>query len=206
MNKLYKLVLNMLFGVSLFVVFKMSYVYAASPITGEWQSNVKSGGYWESCPDVFYTQLSSNSISSALNNAVNQWNVAGISCAQTTSPSGAEIRYFGGTRSELNATGNFNYSDNIYGQTSYISVNSAGTTTLNYSETIALNKYKSVYSSTASGHEYTVNTTLHELGLALGWEGHAVSTNLVMYAEPNNITILTNADVNHLKMIYSAVD
>jgi len=50
--------------------------------------------------------------------------------------------------------------------------------------------------------EYT-NTSTHELGHALGFLGHAGSSNAVMYAFGHSGYTLTTAEKNHLIQVYN---
>ena len=47
-----------------------------------------------------------------------------------------------------------------------------------------------------------IKTALHELGHAVGWNGHSANTSDVMYGYGSSVTVLTNRDKNHLSQVY----
>ncbi len=196
--------------VAMLFVFKSSYAYAASNATvSSWYSDASSIGYWSSKPYVFFTVLSSDStVASNVTNAVNSWNNAGIPCAVTTSTSAGNIKYYGGTVAQVNAIGYFSVTDDYLGYTTVTSSTSAGTVRYGLQD-ISVRRYATVYACTLTGSPDQQFTTLHEMGHALGWEGHyTTSKTVVMYPDYSNSlpTSLTNIDKSHLQQIYDIMN
>lgn len=191
-----------------FAMFGVSYVYATGYKTVQyWESDAYDVGYWSSSPKIYVTSLSSGSyVASDVTNARNQWNNAGISSSITTSLTQANLFYYGGTKSELNLTGYFNYTSIDVGMTYYDGSSLVDTV---YYNTTGMNvySYSLVYASTSNEATYHLNVTLHELGHALGWRGHCQTYyNSVMYYQTNNISTLTVYDKRHLKQVYDVMN
>ena len=171
-----------------------------------WYSDAYYVLYWSQAPKVFITNLSGAiNIVPYVNSAVNKWSNAGISSSVTTALSNANIRFYGGTRSELISIG-FYYTVEDLGKASFDSYNYVTTA----------NSYYDIYELTAAsasvcseaGSKLYANVALHEYGHALGWGGHsAYFENDVMYpyAVKGNTT-LTTRDKNQLLQVYNAMN
>lgn len=170
-----------------------------------WYSDSNCVYYWSQAPKVFPTNLSGAiNIVPYVNNAVNQWSNAGISSSVTTTLSNANIRFYGGTRSELISIG-FYYMPQQLGLT-YWDSRYYVTTANSYYDIYALTAVSASVCSEAGPSLYT-NVALHEYGHALGWVGHSAIENDVMYrygVEGN--TSLTNNDKNQLVQVYNAMN
>ncbi|MGN0432723.1 MAG: hypothetical protein ACI4EQ_10255 [Lachnospiraceae bacterium] len=197
-------------AVIMLVAFTSSYAYAANNGTvTSWYSDAYSVGYWSSKPYVFFTVLSSDStVASNVTTAVNSWNSANIPCAVTTSNSMGNIKYYGGTAAQVNAVGYFSVTDNYAGYTSVSSSSSAGTIRYGLQD-ISVKKYDTVYACTLTSSSDQQFTTLHEMGHALGWEGHYTTSATVVMYDRYQSTLpksLTSIDKTHLQQIYDIMN
>ena len=106
----------------MFCVFIVSFhqiVKAKSVVFSNWYSDEDWVGYWGSAPKVFFTNLNdSYNVSLDVNTAVNKWTSAGISSSVTVTPTNASIKYYGGTKAQLNGIG-FTYTVNFSGSLIY---------------------------------------------------------------------------------------
>lgn len=197
------------FASLMLVCFLLSYkmVVNASNITiSAWYTDdTTEVGYWAQEPKVFFSNLNTSiNISSYLDNAVKKWNAAGINSSITTTPSNANIKAYGGTRSQLISIGLY-YGVDTLGLTSWDSSSTAATANNVY--TIKKLTATSTSVCNEAGESYYTNIMLHEYGHALGWLGHTDNSNDVMwpYAKAAN-TNLTSNDINHLAQIYNAMN
>ena len=171
-----------------------------------WYSDAYYVLYWSQAPKVFITNLSGAiNIVPYVNSAVNKWSNAGISSSVTTALSNANIRYYGGTRSELISIGLYYITD--YLGLTYWDSYSYMTTANSYYDIYRLNAVSTSVCSEAGSELYS-NVALHEYSHALGWVGHSVYfENDVMYpyAVKGNTT-LTTRDKNQLLQVYNAMN
>jgi len=194
---------------AMMLVFSISYcaVYAITNtnIYITWYSDAYEVGYWSEAPKTMFTNLSTSfNISTYVNNAVTTWNRAGISSAITTTPSNANIRFYGGTRTQLNAVG-FWYTDDMVGLTALDEITNVGTVN-NYCTLYEFTKTSASMCNELNTEADNKQLALHEYGHALGWIGHATTTSDVMYKSVNGVTSLTTRDKQQLKQVYDAMN
>lgn len=176
-----------------------------------WYADLRIVGYWEDQPSIYVTNVQTTfNVVPYVSNAVSKWKNAGISSIVTTTPSNADVMFYGGSRSLLNAVG-FVYTSQIYGQerwesSTYVSEAKTSTSTFGiYKVTSAIASMCSEVESEL-GTSYYNQIALHELGHVLGWYGHATTTDAVMYSYPESAAFsLTSTDITHLKQIYDAM-
>ncbi len=202
------LVYSLILSFAMFFVFAFSFykIASAKSITlPNWRSTSNWVGYWSSEPKVFFTNLSSSfDISSYVNTAVNKWkaddtknNLNGIDSMVTVSAQNASIRYYSGTRAELNSIG-FVYTSSLEGLTDYVSsTKAADADNLNY-----VKKLSSVKASTAKEAANKACTTIHEYGHALGWSGHSQHSTDIMYKDSKGVTTISVQEKRHLAGVY----
>lgn len=164
----------------------------------DWYSDSYEVGYWANNPKVFYVQLSSFGVMSYLEKAVNKWKNAGISSSITTTTSDASIKFYSGSKAELNGIG-FVYNSSIIGLTL---VDSA-TVVSNVGSPHKVKKFSAVSSSVSKEAKYHENVTLHEYGHVLGWIGHSTESADVMQKAQQSKTTLTTRDKKQLKQVYN---
>lgn len=198
--------LRLLIGMALtFFIFYSNVDAANKDITVSWYTSATHVGYWETDPKTFFTNCSSAfDIASYANNAVSKWTSGGVSSSITTTPSNATMKFYGGTRAELNLAGFYYNDNNTYGLTYWDTYYSAGTA----------NKFFDVYKITAASISmcsetdslYRSHVALHEYGHALGWGGHSDSVKDVMYFKGDTtVTTLSESDINQLTQVYNAM-
>lgn len=184
-------------------------------------------GYWANEPKVFYSDLSTSfSMRSFLYNTVNAWRAKGIDSSVTTAPTSASIMYYAGTIDQLWTAG-FNYDESDYGLTVFEfeevgNVNSLLFTLCELKDVMASTSKESKTISfpdpTASEEEnanlptydYSERITVHEYGHALGWMGHSIMEDDVMYIHIqeglSTESDITDDEANFLKGIYDAIE
>ena len=192
---------------AMMLVFSISYcaVYAITNtnIYITWYSDAYEVGYWSEAPKTMFTNLSTSfNISTYVNNAVTTWNRAGISSAIT--PSNANIRLYGGTRTQLNAVG-FWYADDNVGLTTFDDISNVGTVN-NYFTLYEFKKTSASMCDELTTENSKKQTALHEYGHALGWVGHSSTASDVMYYKVNEATSLSTRDKEQLKQVYDAMN
>ncbi len=184
-------------------VFSFSFnqvAHAKSITLTNWHSNGSTVGYWRSNPKVSFKNLNSSfEISKYLSNAVTAWKDGGkgISSVVTVVPADASIKYYSGTRAELNGIG-FSYSATDHGCTKYFSRKKAA----DANNLTVVMEYFDVSASTQINAPNEQNTTTHEYGHALGWEGHSYTSTDVMCAHTHAGTKLSTKEKNHLIEVY----
>lgn len=195
---------RILLWIVFFVTSSLSYsvVSRASSYTlASWYSyNSGLVGYWDVNPNVFIRNLSSSmSTQGYVNSAVSKWNAAGIVSSVTTAQSNANINFYGGTRSELIASG-FYYDSSILGLTYW-----DNSTLVAYANGTSYSIYRlsAVSSSVCAEASNPENVALHEYGHVMGWHGHSPNGNDVMYEYENLANALTTNDKAQLTQIYN---
>lgn len=207
----HKIMYAMIMLVFMFMVSFSSYSIVARGsdevfISGiNWYSNSDTVGYWKNEPKVFYNSLSASfSAMSELNFAVNSWSNGGIISSITTTPTNADIKFYAGTRAQLNTLG-LTYSSSTLGltNTNYSWVGYVNGLTHDLVE----NSY-AIASTCSEAEEYVRRVTVHEYGHALGWYGHSDDEEDVMYRAGNisQSAILSNAEKEYLYSVYEAVE
>ncbi|MGF2617493.1 matrixin family metalloprotease [Rossellomorea vietnamensis] len=171
-----------------------------------WESNKATIARWKSVPDVYYYAVDGSlqgTLPTYVSHARSQWNTAGVPNYSTTSSSGAEIKIYGGTYTNLKSIEPSLTTDNTGLMTPTYSYEGEwianGSTKTGYKFSSA--KVYVVYKTGKSGSGYK-KTTTHEIGHALGWLGHTSYSSDVMYAYASEITTLTSRDKRHLNQIY----
>lgn len=180
-----------------------------------WYSDMNTIMRWTSVPASVWTQKlnyhSNFYFAEAMSTAVNSWNSA-LSCSMSIVPliypSNRSITFIGGTKEEIDA-----HALNIP-----LDESDAGKTRMTYTDEGTW-KYGSVtkYGGIMTNAEGCVvetsgytenkykNIGIHELGHALGWDGHSANSTDVMYATVNSNTVLTVRDKRHLQQVYGGV-
>ncbi len=177
-------------------------------------------GRWNRNAEVYHNDMvSGQPVYSCYNNAVSQWNNAGIACSMVASGTDAEILSYGGTYDQLSVMSQFEniITVNDYGRTTMpthltegnwyfdnegtievkVGLRLLGTTIKSYSYILIVEEdydddYPSIFNSVGT----------HEIGHALGWYGHSNDGDDVMSNGSNLPTTLTDRDKNQLTQIY----
>lgn len=161
-------------------------------------------------PTVYVKKLNSNTsfvFYDGMVNGCTQWASAlstSVPYSSTSAYSNSDIRFYGGTPAQINATGKITYVSGTNGRTEYTF--STNLTQLFY---MGMTKWLRKYYS-ATGYVADVGNTethqretcVHELGHALGWCGHSTVSSDVMYAYEAYTYTLTFRDKNHLSQVY----
>ncbi|MBE6730224.1 MAG: matrixin family metalloprotease [Ruminococcaceae bacterium] len=187
-----------------------------------WYSDSNSVGYWSSIPTVHYCRMSGTSyFTTAITNGVIKWrNALGISIS--SSPADDEnlylndnlLQFYQGSVEELEELGIFDPNkiadNNVIGYTTYSPRKFDTPPVLAHT----LNKNGTIYNCYRFRRvrgfirDFGTNTTkynyvcTHEIGHALGWQGHSHINSDVMYAPYNAMTTLTDREITHLCQIY----
>jgi hypothetical protein len=179
----------------------LSYWYSDDVTIGRWNSNFIK---------VYKNKLNTNNSFAFLDGvtyACDSWGYvlgksisSGINNFYIDNPS---IVYYGGTRAEIIAQGQFYpyQSDNgltqpydyYEGDWTYGSTYKAGVLIYHAEGCIVDNGRTTA--------EYK-NTCTHELGHSLGWYGHSLNSLDIMYPVGSNIITLTSNEKNHLSQVY----
>lgn len=189
-----------------FTVMYQNRVDAKSVTLSKWYSDGENVGYWKSNPQVYFSNLSSSiNIASHVNTAVNKWKNAGIKSTVITTPSSADIKFYGGTKAQLNSIG-FVYTSKTFGHTKWDS----STTVAQAQNSHNIKKITAASASMCSEAKYLDNMAIHEYGHALGWEGHIPEgsedeNKNVMYKNNQDRTTLSKKDINHILQVYNAM-
>ena len=168
-----------------------------------WYSNTDSVAYWATTPSVSKISLGSPTwFSSSVDSARSQWASAGISTSSGGTSSSANIVCYGGTRTALYQATGYSYEGKMgltVGSSTFVCF-------LDYNGSISY-RLKQQSSQQIVGivdddYANTLNTSLHELGHALGWQGHYPSSGKVMYYAITGVTSLQSQDKLHLNQFY----
>lgn len=158
------------FGIS--YIIKASVVFGSIPKISYWYDDTTTRvGYWKDSPYIMNYSLNSkiNTVK-YVNKAVTNWKKTKINTKITTTPTNADIFFYGGTRKDLNSTGYFKYDSSCVGQTY---VNGAEIGRARYKATdIHVLRFSSAHASLCTAAKDYAGTATHELGHALGWQGH----------------------------------
>jgi len=176
-----------------------------------WYSSSTSVGCWLSTPTIKKTpafgtdSTFTTNYNSGFSWARTQWSNADISTSLVGQGTSASIVCYGGTREEIAEENGRNIDSSYAGLTVgsatyycsliYVGDNSVKTLKSVNSQTIyivnrgnSLNRVKNVFT--------------HELGHSLGWIGHSVNSDDIMYSYSSLVTALTNRDKRHINQFY----
>lgn len=213
MQKFYRRLMALL--VCLLVIFSLAVTTYAVTLNC-WHSDSDEIFRWKSAPTIYYNNLSVNSnftLSDWLVSGRNQWlNVTGFYAPISSTNAGASIRYWGGTPTQIEATGLFSAVPTKRSGITYAS-------SVTYDES---QSYNGVTRNIGTAHliigyivdrsEYSPanckKTTIHELGHAMGWWGHPDPYNsaynlCVMRQGTSTYVTLQPVEKNHLSQVYN---
>lgn len=127
-----------------------------------------------------------------------------IKISSSSSDTSAPIKFYGGTRDEVNAFGDVTISQLNNGVTQYTSSVEG---TWKYGNTSKTGRLMSsavgyIIDNGRTTDEYE-KTCAHEIGHALGWAGHSSNSSDIMYSYGSSVTSLTTRDSEHLSQVYS---
>ncbi|MBQ7290837.1 MAG: RICIN domain-containing protein [Clostridia bacterium] len=176
-----------------------------------WYSDSDMVMYWKSNDIAIYRKKINGSSSfdfvGNINNATSQWGSAlGVNFSTKILSSNADIRIYGGTTAELEkilSVSNTTWTGltkNGWNNGSLVRLDNGNVIKQVYEQKFADVYIKSDYSG-ASDATSILETTIHEMGHALGYYGHPTGNGNVMNGL-NGVTILTTAEKQHLKEIY----
>lgn len=171
-----------------------------------WYSNSNEVAFWSSVPNAYALKLNSNysfAFDGAFSHARTQWNGAGVVSAWTTLMNAANIMCYGGTYSQIYSYTGVNVPITDSGLTSATSVFSFYLNWIGQTKYLYRNTSATVYIvDLGADQDHLFKTFTHELGHAMGWEGHSSEPTDVMYAYSSGITTLTDRDKDHLSQFY----
>lgn len=198
-------------GQSYFTNANGRYLYTA--IWHAWRDTDQWVGFWPAGVNVYTRTLgqspNNTNFSAQIIEARRVWGQAlGITIGTATS-NNAQIRAFGGSRAEVErhrgyVAGTFNVAGRAY----FAPRRSAGSITVNHT-------VRNVFEfSGQSDFVVVINewnesltriVTIHELGHSLGFRGHSITGNDIMYATINNNTRsqLNTDETRHMRQIYA---
>lgn len=174
-----------------------------------WYSDASQISRWTSTPKTWTTVVdgfSSSDFQTYVNHAINEWKNANISTSTASSSSGANIIIRGGTYDALldyiptltsSETGKTRIKVNPEGTYRY-----NNTTKIGYIVTEAYVYIVYKPGGTSPSTDAYKKTATHELGHALGWDGHSSNSSDVMYGKSHEQKSLTTRDKLHLKQVY----
>jgi len=195
------------------IILTLSFTATVSAATlSYWYSDSTIIGKWSSSPKVWYSKIDTTPTFAFLSGLINGqdiWNDAlGTSIDVSSSHTSAPIKFYGGTKAQLDALSIFTpVPTTTLGLTSYTSTTLGGTHTYSGSSKTwytytQINGY--VVSRTDMNFDNYVKTSSHELGHAMGWRGHPSSTQPTWVMQQGILenTSLSTAEKNHLSQIY----
>ena len=183
----------------------------AIPMLGNlscWYSDAVSIGRWGTHNFTIYRhKMNTNGyffFLSAFQHSVSQWASAlPISITAVNTPGSQTFSVYGGTVSELATLGYTSLPSGINGIT-YYSCSAEGGWSYGTS-TMQGYKYTSatclILDNGNTSDQYK-KTTTHEMGHALGWQGHSGNAADIMYSTGSSVTNLTFRDQDHLSQVY----
>lgn len=195
--------------VLLCVILICSIAVSAKAALSVWYSDSDTIGTWKGTQVKFgQKKLNSNSnfhFYDAGLYAIDQWeNALNISIDNVLLMSSANIKCYGGTVEEIISIGlpNLDYALGYAYPTSFKTlwsetINGKKVYVLQYLEALMVIYDKRTYQTNAYN-----STATHELGHALGWDGHSSVSTDIMYTSSGSKTTLTYRDIDHLKQVY----
>jgi hypothetical protein len=196
---------------SIGLLIMLSFMLKASAATlSYWYSDDYQIAFWSSSPNVWYDKIdtsSSFSFLSGLLNGEDEWNDAlGTSINISSSYTDAPIKYYGGTKTQIDALGIFDtVPSDASGFTDYADDEWYCEHTYN-GIAIACSEQISTIGYIISRSDFSYNNYLkcctHELGHSMGWRGHSSSTSWIMTQGKSTVTALATGEKNHLAQIY----
>ena len=181
----------------------MQYVGTVS----EWNSDSTTVAYWNQNV-VFNHRIlgtTENDMSGAFSSALNQWDSAlPITLSTTDQQTQATIVCYSGTVDAITDT--FEAENRMPNNPSVAGMTIASSTTeafISFQNEIKYLKrmtfaYLYVYDRTA-----VISIMIHEMGHALGYQGHSTNSFHIMREEESNIVTLSDSEKNHLSQAYS---
>lgn len=173
-----------------------------------WYSDSDSIARWDkSSLNVYTNKLNSNSSFSFLigiSHGCDQWDdTLGLTLSYGSTYTSAPIKFYGGTKDEVSAYGDFSITSSTNGVTQRTSSVEG---TWKYGNTTKTGRLVSsavgcIIDKDHTADEYR-NTCTHELGHALGWAGHSSNSSDIMYSYGSSETSLTTRDSKHLSQVY----
>lgn len=173
-----------------------------------WYSDSDKIARWDkSSINVNISKLNSNAsfyFINGIGHGCNQWDdTLGITLKYGSSYTSAPIKFYGGTKDEVSAYGDFTISSSTNGVTQRtLSVEG----TWKYGNTSKDGYLLSSAIGCIIDKDHTTDeykkTCTHELGHALGWVGHSSNSSDIMYSSGSSVTSLTTRDSNHLSQVY----
>ena len=181
----------------------------AAPVS-YWYSDSDNIGKWETSPKIWYSKIDPSGsfpMAVALGHAKLEWKDAlGTSIAVTTNDTSAPIKFYGGTKAQIDALNLFApVSTTTLGMTAYTDIRRKGVYT--YGSSVKtwythheINGY--LVSRTDLSYNNFIKTATHEVGHAMGWRGHSSPANWVMTQGKIETITLSTEEKNHLHQIY----
>lgn len=209
MQKVRKL-LVITIGMLMFSVVLSLTVHAAT--LSYWYSDKDVIGKWETSPSVWYKKIDQSAAFSFLSGLIHGadiWNAAlGTSVTVSSSNSSAPIKYYGGTKEQLDALNLFDpVATDDLGCTEYTDTSYKGTHTFNgVKKSWYLHKKITGYvvsRTDMNANNYT-KTASHEMGHAMGWRGHPSTDHPTWVMEQGILEnkTLSTGEKKHLSQIY----
>lgn len=185
-------------------------------ITALAATNLGTLSYWysdsiarwdKSSINVYTNKLNSNGyfyFLNGINHGCDQWDDAlGITLNYGSTYTSAPIKFYGGTKDEVSAYGDFTITSSTNGVT-ILTVSVEGT--WKYGNTTKTGYLLSSAVGCIIDKDHTTDeykkTCTHELGHALGWVGHSSNSSDIMYSLGSSVTSLTTRDSKHLSQVY----
>ena len=217
--KIFKKIISKLLSVIIIIQLTIIIVFSANLGTLTiWHSDENYISKWGGIPGAIYVINLSSGFSATIymDHAASQWNAAlGCNLDAFTSTSMGTLTCYSGYYDELNELGTFG--SNYFGYLTpagatnttktqsgtWTYVNSEGVSSTKAHYTIIRGKIAIVRDrfDSASDNHYR-NVATHELGHALGWNGHSLLSSDVMYDTANEVIYLKNQEKLHLSQIY----